>query len=134
MSSRRSRPRRCSWDLDREKTAVIDFNAPFHFLGFRFEKQDHWGLLPTGVPAQLERTRLAGGARSDGVPHGFDPAPRRTRPRGHRATKPRMTFGPGAGWVEAHGDRLICRYEDGSTTPPVTLDRVGEVILLGRCR
>ena len=117
-------------ELNRDKTAVVNLCEPFEFLGFRFEKHDSWRILATGVPARLEQLGWRESPRAAGFPAGSIRLPGEVGPEaaGSDAT---LLFGPMPGRLDVQDGQLTGCYENGSTTPPVPVERLGEVVLLG---
>ncbi|HMN95894.1 MAG TPA: CRISPR-associated endonuclease Cas1 [Phycisphaerales bacterium] len=120
--------------LNESKTRLVELGQPFEFLGFRFERRGSGGSWSATALHEPCRVEELGWRQADPRRRTLSEAvslPGETRQCALSARSV-VLAGPGAASIDARDGELIVRYGDdpGSVTFP--LQRLGELVVLGR--
>lgn len=116
--------------LNESKTHHVSIDAPFEFLGFRFERRDRWECTPSDRPHPVDQL---GWRQASNKP--LPDTPAATLPgEGTVAAPSARSFavvGPGVTSVRCDGQTLTCAYKGGGGTTTAPIDSLREIIILG---
>jgi CRISPR-associated protein Cas1 len=114
--------------LNGQKTALLDLDEPFEFLGLRFERDDEWRTSGEISPVPVDdlgwheagRKRTLGTTRLPGENSAVEST--------NEAT---LIVGPNLEQIRLEGNDVVCRHGRGEHDTVVPLAQIREIVALG---